>query len=569
MIDGAGFVSARRHLFRQQTMQYLTGTLVLLAVNTVALAQNHEGSVGISTPATQTVARIFVNRLPIFDSARSFVRPARRLANALHKVTREETILSEIGVAPGELIEAADIAEIERILRRLDLFASVSVQLESGEIPGSVDLHIRTRDRLSIVAGVSGSFVGGVGELGFTVGERNVAGLGDSLLLSYSGNTDDEIRGSVSYRDLHFIKPGQRAAYSAGRTEEGSFFGLRFSRPFRTLDQSRSWSLQISGVDQDFDFYERGLSVVQIPEDRESLSYESVWRSGSRELSWRRGLTLLYDDRVYQPSRGTRAATIAAPSDSTRLFAGAIVAVDRRTGFSKVTGLDTLRFTQDLAFGTTAEVRAGLQYRRDVTEGRDIVNPLISTRLSSAFARGETGFFRLSLNAAATLSPLNTDIAEERAWSLSASAIGFNRTLRSQTLAFRIDYTVADGGSDVPIQQTLGEDNGLRGYARRFFSGRERLRINLENRIDPGWTIGVFDFGVVGFFDAGWVAEESESDRTFNRSAGVGLRLGSSVLLGSGVIRMDLAFPFDGEDDDPLFSVSLGQVFSFLGNRNR
>lgn len=539
----------------------IAGWIVIFAGAEVA-AQS-VNSATASSDSGQIVGTVFVNRSPIFDVPQSLGLSPYQLANALHKVTREETILKEAGVMPGQRIDAADVAEIERILRRLDLFASVSVQLKARDTAGVADLHIRTRDRLSIVAGASGSFVGGVGEFGFTVGERNVAGLGDSILLSYSGNTDDELRGAITYSDLHFIKPSQRAIYSVGRTEEGSFYGLGFSRPFKSLNQKRSWSLQLSGVEQDIDFYERGLSVVQVPQDGQSLALESFWRSGSRQLLWSRGVTLRYDDRIYQPSRGTQASSIQSPSDSVRIFAGLVLALNQRNGFRKVSGLDTLRFTQDLAFGNRAEVRVGFAHKRDITLDRSQVNPIVSARLSTAFSQGESNFFRMSLSASTMLDELNSNIDEERAWSVAASAKAFILKFSPHTLAVRIDYKVADGGSDLPVQQTLGEDSGLRGYASRFFSGRERLRINLEDRIDPGWRLGVFDFGVVGFVDAGWVAEAINSDRSFNTSAGLGLRLGSNVLLGSGVFRMDLAFPFDSEDEKPLLSVSLGQVFSF------
>ena len=75
---------------------------------------------------------------------------------------------------------------------------------------------------------------------------------------------------------------------------------------------------------------------------------------------------------------------------------------------------------------------------------------------------------------------------------------------------------------------------------------------------------------MVGFFDAGWVAERDQSLSDPFRSIGVGLRLGSSECVGGGVLRFDVAFPLDeipGGSDNVQISVALGQVFSFFGNQ--
>ena len=54
-------------------------------------------------------------------------------------------------------------------------------------------------------------------------------------------------------------------------------------------------------------------------------------------------------------------------------------------------------------------------------------------------------------------------------------------------------------------------------------------------------------------------------------ATGIGLRLGSSEILGRNVIRLDLAFPLDdvlGVDYEPSLSFAVGQVFTFFGNNH-
>ena len=114
------------------------------------------------------------------------------------------------------------------------------------------------------------------------------------------------------------------------------------------------------------------------------------------------------------------------------------------------------------------------------------------------------------------------------------------------------------------MQYTLGEGNGLRGYANRLLAGNERLLINLEHRVALDRRLGILDTGLLGFADIGWISRPNGEEQ-FKRSAGVGLRLGSTELLGRNVIRIDLAYPFDddAEKHEPTLSVAVGQVFRF------
>lgn len=519
-----------------------------------------------------TIDEIFVNRVNIFEPAAASEIAVYRVVNLLHRTTREETILRELGVSPGDKVGTQDIAEFERVLRRTDLFASVSVTLQPvDKSDGSTaQLHINTRDRLSIVAGASGSFLGGVGELGFTVGERNVAGLGDSLLLSYTGNTENEIRGTLSYSDLHFINKDQRALYQVGRTEEGDFYRVRFQRPFKNRLEKNAWSILAESVERDLDFYENGASVVQIPEQKQALDITRVWRSGTDRLSVRRALVFQYKDLDYQEPRGVQADTIAAPFDSTQFYTGFQLARDTDTEYRKARSLDTLKFTQDLALGSVAELQIGFihtDYNNADTEYDSVLAPKIAVRVARSLAAGKDTLLRFSLNGAATfkdVSGANNPLSDNEPWSVTATGKWFNTRFKSHTFASRLDYTFAESDDNLPVQYTLGENNGLRGYASRLLSGRERLRLNIEDRMDFDWRVGVLDLGMIGFFDAGWVARDDGTEQ-FKRSAGVGLRLGSNVVLGASVIRMDVAFPFDDDskNHEPTLSISVGQVFGF------
>ena len=570
-------------------------------VNVVASDAESADENGVNSDQ-YVLSDLVINRRDIFgpETAEANETPRLyRVIDALHVTTREKTILLETGLKPGQRVIASDVAELERNLRALGIFASVSVTLVPVD-DNHAEIHIQTRDRLSVVFGAAGSFLGGIGQLGFTVGERNVNGSGDRLLLSYSGTTDGDLRGAIAYDDIHFINRHHAATYSLGQTDEGRFYQFQVSRPFKTLASKFSWSLGAESVGSEVDFFENGVSVAQVPLQRESLvlqgsrrfatdKWSSVASSFRRYLRY--GAVLRVDRRDFEPTIGIQPDFVTPPLDNTRTFAGALLEVSRNRRFEKTTGVDTVQFTEDLSFGYSAELLAGVERMddsADVTEtepelfletryafGSSLVN-VIADDSNSAPVKSAPGKSapvksgRLSLLPAKSFGTVsfngfsNLQSGDDRSWSAAVTLKLFNRAIESHTLASRISYIKSDRGSDLPAQFTLGENNGLRGYSARQFSGSSRLRINLEDRIFTGWRVGAIDVGLLAFVDAGWAGDDF-SELSLNTSAGLGLRVGSNSLLGADILRLDFAYPFDRVDGDPAVSVSLamGQVFSF------
>ena len=257
------------------------------------------------------------------------------------------------------------------------------------------------------------------------------------------------------------------------------------------------------------------------------------------------------------------AAEISVPEDRRTLFAGGLLGLDRITGYRKVRGIDTLNFTQDLRLGGFAEIQFGVDFIEDFnTESSNArAEPTVSLVLRKSAAIGEHTLVSTSFSG-------DADFEENgvRPWNGTISFRAFNTALKNTTLAFNTNFTTGVDGTELPVQLTLGEDSGLRGYDARQFEGRKRWRLNLESRYSPGWRLGFLDIGLVGFFDAGFAADRDDSSPDINRSFGAGLRLGSNAFLGSRVMRVDVALPLDtpeGDSSDPRLSIALGQVFRF------
>ncbi len=508
------------------------------------------------------ISDVIVNRSNIFDTSNIDAEDPQLLVaegvNRFHKTTLESVILRESGVAPGDTISVEAVAEIERRLRDLDIFASVKAALVTGS--NGVELHITTRDNFSLVAGATGSFLGGVGNIGFTAGERNVFGTGNTLMFGLSRSTTDNFRGSVAFTDLHFFSKPWRAGYAVGRTNEGDFFGVELKDSFRTSDSGRAWSVELDYLEKLEKYYLDGDTVFELPEERSRLFVKQVWRTGASDLFFRKGLEASFRQSVYSSPSGSF-GELTQPEDTRRLYVGGLLARDRVTSYRQMLGLDTLNFVQDVRIGTTAEIRLGANLVEEFNTVEEFrVDPQVTVILDNAASIGEDSLIRMSLSASAILEETG-----ERPWSATARFKTYNTTINNTTIAFNADFTTGEDGSDLPVQLTLGEDNGLRGYDLRQFQGRQRLRMNLEGRYHAGWKLGPVDVGVIGFADAGWAAA-GEASASLKKSIGAGVRLGSNSLLGSRIFRIDLAFPLDnpeGESADPSLSAKIGQVFTF------
>ncbi|QDV05602.1 Outer membrane protein assembly factor BamA [Planctomycetes bacterium Poly30] len=524
---------------------------------------------------TFTLGRIEIHTGDIYPEGRA-ESALRRLINATHWTTREAVVRREIWHRPGEVVDLRFAQELERNLRATGLFADVVVELVPSTDPnapeGTRDLRVRTRDQLSLGLGAGASFVGDATSGNASVSESNFLGIGDRIRLSVSENDFGETVGQASYRDRYVAGTWTTADFVAGRTDQGDFFSVGFSRPFRFLEDRFSWDVRAGKTAYDQDYFFRNSTVAEVPVDLDNVQASASWRAGTRMNFWTRGLTTRYQNAQYSAARGVAAPQLRVPGDTESVFAGGTLSWANLSEFREVQYLDTIRFIQDVQVGTTAFLEAGAYFRDEASGGSapagdsaegQSTQTQISTRLSHLIAPGETRFASASVAGS-----IRTDGGDTQAWRTDVELRAFDLTWHPHTLAFAVSYTQAEEDQGLPVQLTLGERSGLRGYPNRQLVGDQVLLLHLEDRIDLDASIRSFDFGAVIFGDAAWVGGQTFGPQSFEgpyTSAGVGLRIGSTPLLGRGVLRVDLSFPFDdvnGESFDPLFSATLGQVFT-------
>lgn len=536
-----------------------------LALLAMAVAQvDGEGATVAGAAQTEQawiLRDVIAETAPIFGPERSEGRPLRQLADATHWTTAESVVRREIWKRPGDVVTEAFAAELERNLRATGLFASAVVTLvPDGD---ECDLVVKTRDRLSISGGASGSFVGDIASGGFSLSENNLFGTGDRLSFGFNENDLGEFRGSAAYRDRYLLGSWTTGSVRVGRTDDGPFSALSVNRPFRYLEDTFAWSLAAADSDADRDYFADDENVAEVPFSEQAVNASATWRRGSAMRFATGGLVLRHSDLAYGAARGVAAASVRVPGDTTSTFAGVTLGARNIRSFEKVTGLDTLRFVQDLELSSAASLELGGTLRDEDGAGGSELQPTAGLSLSERRMLSSDAFVSGSIEAAGRF-----EGGEAVGWAATADVSAFLLSLRPHTLAINARLTEANETQDLPVQLVLGEGRGLRGYPRDQFTGQRVLSVSLEDRIDLGVSLGAFDFGAAVFADLGWITNRGEDLGRPLTSAGVGLRIGSNELLGRGVLRVDLSFPLDevnGERLDPLVSLTLGQTFGFTG----
>lgn len=500
-------------------------------------------------------------RNDIFDEAAARGRPLATIVNALHVTTQEHVIARELWFHPGDLVDASMAAEFERNLRALGLFAEARAELVPTGTDGEYDLVVTTRDRLSLNFGAGASFVGGVGGVRGSIGEGNLFGDGNRVSVGYAGNSEDEYRGSFSYTDLHLLDTWHTAFLRLARTEDGDSYGATLQRPFKHLLDPRGYTVAVDHVETTADYYRFGETVASVPDSRNVLAADITWATGERFERRRIGFALEAEQHDYDPATGPLAPEFRVPGDTSSVFFGPTAHWQDIAEFRKVDGLDTLGFIQDLRLGVDLGVTAGARWRSEQGAGSE-VQPELSASGGWSHEPVRDVFTNVLGRASA-----RWFAGDPVGWQLSAGGRLFAMLDANNTLALGITFDAVEETQDLPAELTLGEDNGLRGYRARLFAGTRRLRTNLEHRLDTGIELLTFRLGLVGFVDAGWVGRGADLGSAFP-SAGVGLRVGSQRLLGSNVLRLDVAKPLDdvpGESGNWSVSVTIGQVFTFGG----
>jgi len=496
-------------------------------------------------PAGITISSVRIKRFKVFDMD----DPAEngtpyRWANNFHFNTHESVIRDKLLVETGDIYVPARLRESERILRDLKFIYDARVRpwRWCGD---KVDVEVVTRDIWTFTPTVSFSRSGGENESALGFRDTNFLGSGKQVALRYE--SDDERSGTtLLYADPAIMGSRWETRLSFTENDDGHDRLIRVDRPFFSIYERWAAGFGIRDAQLEEKIWYRGDEIEEFDHSEENFRISGGFvpelQEEHRVGRWLAGYR--YEKHEFDFSESDIPPD-ELPADRTYSypFFGFESIEDE---YVEARNLDYLGRTEDLFVGerylwTLGYSAEGLGATRDqVALDGHYTNTLVANRKVWWEVESQvSGYWSL-------------DEAElENFWWTTETRYLHRQAHKWSFFAnMRIDYSDGLTGDN---QLTLGGSNGLRGYDRYYQVGDRSAVLNLEQRYYSDWhPLRLVRVGFAAFFDVGraWYRHrDNGSNGGVLSNAGLGLRLNSSRADKGSVIHVDLAFPFNRDED--------------------
>lgn len=505
--------------------------------------------------------------------------------------TKEDVVRRELLFTEGDIYTEADREESEQILRRKTYIGAAKVEAHWDELSKAVIVHTTIKELLSFPLGADLNLNNQKRYWMLQFRDPNMFGSGQSTLWRYERiseigeRTRSLVRGRYHNPRLFTSHWNFDGEYIQRR--EGDALLVALARPQYTLKSRWSARVRFSELVNHVSWYENARET-----DRFEQNLQGAFANIRRYFGERRQQNYI---GLWAASRRSKYVVLDKYSESGATLEDRDI---KRVGFTlgrKHTAYHNTRFLERM--GQEENFLAGSQYALSL----GYASPLYGSDRAESYAELAVGsgwmkadrFFGLTTIALITnwTSRLERSILQaQTSWyytdifntgDIYTLETGFRKNGLfdfHQTFVAQLKTEMQFGWSG-QSQVILGAFNGLRGYDYKQFNGEKMILLNLESRTLFGGTIfhkmdealaavatfvarpfidrpihlGVIISGVV-FADIGyiWNGKHSFDLTAPKRSVGFGLRSSLSQFTGTGILRIEFAFPLD-----PPFTPSL------------
>jgi hypothetical protein len=484
-------------------------------------------------------------------------RALYRLANKLHLDTRDDTVLAQVLLQPGDRYSVQQAEETARILRdKRYLYDAVVEPMAYDSGTNTVDLMVRVRDVWSLSPGIGVGRSGGTNKTRARIVDENFLGRGQYVALGYT-STVDRSGLSVDFRDQNLFRSwwGIDAGYTD--SSDGSTANLAIGRPFFSLDSRWSAGLYALRSDQINPLYDLGEKTNEFRQQSDFFSIEGG-RSRGLSAGWTtRWLAGYRYDRSRFADSAEDLPTLLLPEDRTLAYpwVGVEFIQDR---FRTTRNQDQIGRTEDVYLGKSLRLELGWTA---AAFGGDRSAGVFSAAGRLGDYAGKRGLVFLESSWKGRLE--SGSLADSL---LSTEARYYLRFNEKHVFTAAVE---GQHGFDLDLdhQLLLGGDTGLRGYPLRYQNGDTRALLSVEERYFTDWfPFRLVRIGGAVFADVGrtWgdapLASEPQGWLT---DVGFGLRLGNARSGLGNVFHADLAFPLGASSEISSMQVLLQAHKSF------
>jgi len=505
---------------------------------------------------------------------------AYKSINRLKASTVREVVEREMLLEPGAVYNEFLREESERNLRALSFLREVSVvPVFDGDF---VDIVVSVQDAWTLFPQIGFSSGGGTKKTQLGLAEVNLLGYGKRLELFYA---DDDGREKVEsvYKDNRFLGSKENLLLGVFERSDGYRSFIDYGRPFRSLGDSSSWSVNADVYDLVGGLFKNGNErfIYRVKHEEAGAGYAL---SVAEQENVARRLTFGYKhklDDFTQADIDDYNDVNVDPNDvdqdpdllaDDRRFSGPLVSYQRlESDFISLRYIDKFQRVEDYNLGNDLRLETWIAPTVLDSSANTLI---VSMSDSDGYRLGEESFFRHGTELSSRLDEVgfaNTTLGTDFKLLHSFGPIFISDVyLGRHTFASSLEMDLSSG-LDRDKEFVLGATNGLRGYEDMTFAGTSRLLLNLEERfyvVDDLFRI--LSLGGAAFVDLGGTSTKAFGNiftDDFYGDVGFGLRFGFPRSSGGSVMRMDLAFPIRNGPDgsmqwEPRLFISTGAAFT-------
>ena len=505
----------------------------------------------VATPTALRIGHISINAVPLFSSQEAAHGSFYRTANVLHVQTRAALLRGFLLFKEGDGFNPAKLAESERNLRQLDFLKSATIAAGTPH-DGVVDVDVVTQDAWTTDVNGDFSNEGGIAAYDFDVTQKDLLGTGSELEI----HIDNGIERRAN--TIEFLHPAALGPYwnldtLLSKNSDGNEEKLQLDRPLYSYDTPWTAGFLFDHDLRNERYFRDGQVAARFRQQHRQLKFERSTvlhadESGSSRLTG--GIDFLDDSFATLPARSS---DITPDARHFRFIEGGY----DRTGFHylKVNYVDRDLRDQDFNLGGLASVRVGISPR--VSSSKSIETMLVA-KVSRGHEFTDHTFVLGRVDVSSRAPRQRNTIA-------SAEARFVNRFETQYPQAFVSRVRVDRGWQlDRDVQFVADGQNGLRAYPNFAFEGRQRVLMNVEQRLFLGRELlQIFGPSVAVFADSGQAVDGRLAWARMKSDVGMGLRIGIARFE-SALVRVDLAYALN---DSPtshrggVISISTVQAF--------
>lgn len=487
------------------------------------------------------VKKITITNNSIFDVSEQDSMALHYLANWMHINTKKDVILERLPFKEGQELDAQDLLEAERIIRSQAYIRDAKITFkQSCDIAEPTEVEIQTWDNWSLIPTVSFGRKGGHNKLSFGVKEDNVLGTGIRARFKY--NSDEQRTGyQFTLKSAFPLVPYSTILLNFLDNDDGQLTQVEFDKPFYHLQSENMFNLSYLTDEKIEDVFQNGLirNSFDVKTHRYAISYG--WQVAS-EMNQSTRIKLGYVDESAQflpADIFSNSDALFLPHDRDYQYPWIGLEYLQRD-FKTMSDIYLIRQTEDINLGWHHEIKLGVELN-DLIPGSDMGYHL-ELWSSKGFELNDN-LLLISIKGEAQINTFHGDH-----FSLTGNFEYFKRYSNFISFYSRLSGTLSNNSYlDMPI--TVGDNNGVRGYALQFQHGDHSLTSSFETRFYTDYSIlKLLDVGFVVFADAGraWSGEQAQFNETDSilSSLGAGVRLYSSRSSHRSVIHMDFSKPF-------------------------